>query len=683
MRDKRTFTITTPIYYVNGNPHIGHAYTTIAADAISRYRRMKGHEVFFLTGTDEHGQKVLERAVERGMDPKAHCDDMVVHWKAMMTSLNISYDRFIRTTDTDHVSTVQTVLQRLFDQDLIYKASYSGWYHVSDEIFVTDKDIEEGKYDKSELQQITEENYFFKMGQYQSQLIAAIEDNPKLIQPTSRKNEVLGFLKKELNDLCISRPKARMNWGIALPFDAEFVTYVWFDALLNYLTGIGYDGTVDCTAHEKWWPANFHLVGKDILTTHAVYWTTMLMGMGVPLVDTLYAHGWWVANDGSKMSKSKGNTIDVKLLSDNFGVDPTRYFFLREIAFGADGGFTYEGFLSRYNVDLANDFGNLNHRGLSMVTKWLGDAVPPIGERTEAEAALVATAIQAVADYDSEMEQLHFNKAAEAILTVVDGVNKYIEAQQPWTLNKNQETARLQTVMRTILEVSVFSGVLLTPFMPTKSAELLAKFGLTSEDASRLVNGWLAGEAPLSALTEGAPVDLGEQLFPRFRELPEAIAEAIKPDPTFADFLEEQGVDAGLAATYVANPAEQAAARWFAMFERRDNDEIETKDTITFDDFGKLDLRTGLVVAATTHPKADRLLVLKVDVGEKAPRQIVAGIATKYTAEELVGKQVIVVCNLKPAKLRGQLSQGMLMAAGGKEVVDLATADAAPGEVVR
>ena len=291
MRDGTSFTITTPIYYVNGFPHIGHAYTTIAADAISRYRRMKGHDVFFLTGTDEHGQKVLERATERGMDPKSHCDDMVVHWKAMMDKLGITYDRFIRTTDTDHIATVSTVLQRLYDQGLIYKDTYKGWYHVSDEIFVTDKDIEEGKYDSSELREIEETNYFFKMGSYQQQLIDAIETTPGLIQPESRKNEVLGFLRKKLGDLCISRPKARMSWGIELPFDDEFVTYVWFDALLNYLSGIGYDGTESCTAHLDRWPANFHLIGKDILTTHSVYWSTMLFAIGVPLVQTLYAHG--------------------------------------------------------------------------------------------------------------------------------------------------------------------------------------------------------------------------------------------------------------------------------------------------------------------------------------------------------------------------------------------------------
>ncbi|TNE85012.1 MAG: methionine--tRNA ligase [Deltaproteobacteria bacterium] len=674
MRDERTFTITTPIYYVNGRPHIGHAYTTIAADTIARYRRMKGHEVFFLTGTDEHGQKVLERATERGMDPKAHCDDMVVHWKAMMEKLGISYDRFIRTTDADHIATVTTVLQRLFDQDLIYKDTYKGWYHVSDEIFVTEKDIEEGKYDKSELREIEETNYFFKMGSYQQQLIDAIESNPTLIQPESRKNEVLGFLRKTLGDLCISRPKSRMSWGIELPFDDEFVTYVWFDALLNYLSGLGYDGSEGCTAHLKWWPANYHLIGKDILTTHSVYWSTMLFAIGQPLVQTLYAHGWWVSADGAKMSKSKGNVIDVDVLVDNYGVDATRYFFLREISFGADGGFTYEGFQQRYNVDLANDFGNLTHRGLSMALKWLGESVPPVGERTEAEAAIVARAREAVVEYDAQMEALQYNKALEAVISVVDATNKYIDTQEPWAINKRGDTARLQTVMRTLLEVSVYTGVLLAPFMPAKSAELLGKFGLDHDDAKRLLGAWLDDGPGLDALVEGAPVSLGEPLFPRFRQLPEAIVAMLTPDPTFEEWLAEQGVESVSDATKDA---------WQAMYARRHDEEKATKDLITFDDFGKLDLRAGLILEAGPHPKADRLLVLKVDVGEHKPRQVVAGIASKYAPEELVGKRVVVVCNLKPAKLRGVMSEAMLMAAGEKEVVDLASVVATPGEVVR
>ena len=674
MRDGTSFTITTPIYYVNGFPHIGHAYTTIAADAISRYRRMKGHDVFFLTGTDEHGQKVLERATERGMDPKSHCDDMVVHWKAMMDKLGITYDRFIRTTDTDHIATVSTVLQRLYDQGLIYKDTYKGWYHVSDEIFVTDKDIEEGKYDSSELREIEETNYFFKMGSYQQQLIDAIETTPGLIQPESRKNEVLGFLRKKLGDLCISRPKARMSWGIELPFDDEFVTYVWFDALLNYLSGIGYDGTESCTAHLDRWPANFHLIGKDILTTHSVYWSTMLFAIGVPLVQTLYAHGWWVSQDGAKMSKSKGNVIDVNLLVDNYGVDATRYFLLREISFGADGGFTYEGFQQRYNVDLANDFGNLSHRGLSMTTKWLGETVPPVGSRTEAELALVEAARTAMREYDQQMEALQYNRALEAVISVVDAVNKYIEAQQPWTINKQGDTDRLQTVLRTVLEVKVFAFVLLSPFMPNKSAQLLAKFGLEHDDACRLLNTWLTDGPDLAALTDGASLTVGEQLFPRFRELPEAIVALLTPDPTFEEWLAEQGIEA---------ISETSREAWQTMYERRHDEQRSTKDLISFEDFGTLDLRAGLILEAGPHPKADRLLVLKVDVGEHKPRQVVAGIAGKYSPDELVGRTVVVLCNLKPAKLRGLMSEAMLMAAGEKEVVDLTSVSAMPGEVVR
>ncbi|NCG21981.1 MAG: methionine--tRNA ligase, partial [Rhodobacterales bacterium] len=499
-----SFYITTPIYYVNGAPHIGHAYTTIAADAVSRYQRSKGLEVRFLTGVDEHGQKVLKAAEARGLTPQAHCDDLVVVWKQMMANLDITYDRFIRTTDDDHQSVVKAALNKLWKQDLIYQDTYTGWYSTAAERFWTEKDLVDGKCPDTgqAVEEITETNYFFKMGQYQARLIQHISDNPGFIQPVSRQNEVLGFLRRDLNDLCISRPKSRMSWGIPLPFDEEYVTYVWFDALLNYLTGTGYHPDGD-DSYLKYWPVDFHLLGKDILTTHAVYWSTLLMALEVPLPKHFYAHGWWTV-DGQKMSKSLGNTIDVGLLSECFGVDAARYFFLREISFGADGGFSYDGFLTRYNADLANDLGNMAHRGLSMTTNWLGAKVPQHGPLNDADLALRAQATQSLLAFDNQMEGLQFNKALDALWDLVRAGNKYIDSQQPWALNKAGDTERLATVMRHVLEVCFFVGVLLRGVMPHKSVELLTKLGRSEEAAQRwLTDALAAKEANLDALPAG------------------------------------------------------------------------------------------------------------------------------------------------------------------------------------
>jgi methionyl-tRNA synthetase len=665
-----TFYITTPIYYVNGNPHIGHAYTTIAADTVAEYMRMTGRRVRFLTGTDEHGQKVLEAANKRGLAPQAHCDDMVVKWKAMMERLQIRYDRFIRTTDKDHEAVVQAVLQKLWDVGEIYKDTYTGWYSTSAERFWTEKDLVDGKCPDTgqPVQEITETNYFFRMGKYGDQLMAHIEANPDCVQPDSRRNEVIGFLRKGLGDLCISRPKSRMGWGIEMPFDADYVTYVWFDALLNYLTGAGYHPDVPAEDWADWWPVDAHLIGKDILTTHAVYWTTMLMAMGVPLPDTIYAHGWWVAGDGQKMSKSLGNTIEVDLLVECFGIDATRYFFLREIAFGADGTFSYDGFLSRYNVDLANDLGNLAHRGLSMTTKWLGGVVPPNPASTDSETALRDLADETVRTFDAQMKGLQFHKALEAVSALVGAGNKYVDTQQPWALNRDGHTERLQTVKRHVLEVCYVAATLLLPVMPNKSAELLGKLGRTVEDAKQYLVTMLGTEGALAldGLAEGAAVTLGEPLFPRFREMPAPIAALFAVDED-------------------APPAEKPLSK-------RQQKKLKRKqkaappappERIEFADFAKVALKVGKVLAAEAHPDATKLLVLKVDIGEPEPRQIVAGIRSKFTPDEVVGRTVVVVANLAPAMLRGVESQGMLLAAGATEVLDLVGVDASPGEVVR
>ena len=662
-----SFYITTPIYYVNGSPHIGHAYTTIAADTITRYHRLNGRKTRFVTGTDEHGQKVLEAAEARGMSPKEHCDDLVGVWKAMMAKLNIDYDRFIRTTDPDHEAVVTAVLTQLWERGEIYKDEYVGWYLVKDEVFVTEKErnarLDAGDLQETDFRKIKESNYFFKMSHYKQHLIDHIEAHPTFIQPANRRNEVLGFLKKDLGDLCISRPKSRMSWGIALPFDDDFVTYVWFDALLNYLTATGYhpDAAIADPNWTQWWPATYNLIGKDILTTHSVYWTTMLLALEVPLPEHIFAHGWWVSSDGAKIGKSMGNAIDVGRLAEAFGIDATRYFFLREIRFGADGGFSYDQFLSRYNTDLANDLGNLAHRGLSMTTNWLGGTVPPLGEITEAEIALRGLASRVLNTFDQEMNALHFSRALTALLELVGAGNKYIDTQQPWALNRAGDLPRLQTVKRHVLEICYFAGTLLLPFMPDKAEELLAKLGRSSHAAAESLSKMLQdSDACLAQLPEGLPVSIGEPLFPRFRELPE-----------------------GIQALFEASTPPKAAPSTSTKKKKKKKKAASPPTEIAFDDFAKLQLKVGVIQGAKQHPDADRLLVLEVDIGEPKPRTIVAGIKSAFEPDALVGRKVVVVANLKPAKLRGVESQGMVLAAGASEVIDLISVDAPVGEIVR
>lgn len=642
-----TFYITTPIYYLNGLPHIGHAYTTIVADAAARWQRLKGREVRFMTGTDEHGQKVLEAAEALGLSPQAHTDQLVQRWKATFERLNIQHDRFIRTTDADHVALVTEVLRQLHERGEIYRGDYEGWYLVKDEVFVTDKEREEriasGELAEDHFRRITESNYFFRMSNHRQALLDHIEANPDFIQPENRRNEVLGFLRKDLGDLCISRPRSRMSWGIELPFDPDFVCYVWVDALLNYLTGTGFQANGD-EAYLKWWPVDYHLIGKDILTTHAVYWTTMLFALGVQQPQHIFAHGWWVSNDGAKMSKSTGNVIDVGLLCDAFGVDAARYFFLREIRFGADGGFSYDGFLSRYNTDLANDLGNLAHRALSMTTKWIGAAVPP---RAAPDTSLRTIAANAIAAFDRHMGALQPKEALEALWELVRAGNKHVEDSEPWALNKRGESEALAAVMRDVLEICAVAGLLLQPVMPDKAAELLRKVGLGTPGDH--LSALLSGDRVLDLLEPGAALEIGDPLFPRFREMPEAIASLFAPEET----VDEADIP------------------------------LPDLEWIEYPDFAKLLLKVGVVLQASDHPNADKLLVMKVDVGEARPRTICAGIKATFSPEELVGRTVVVVANLKPRKLRGIPSEGMILAAGGEIVTDLVTAKASPGDTVR
>ena len=646
------FYITTPIYYVNDKPHLGHAYTTIAADVITRWHRLNGRPAYFLTGTDEHGQKVFEAAEKRGITAQQHVDELSEPFKALWTALDIQNDDFIRTTEERHKRVVRDVLQKLVDAGDIYTADYEGWYSTSAERFWTEKDLVDGKCPDTgtKVEWIKEKNYFFRMSNYADQLRTYIADNPDFLQPSSRKNEVLGYLKKEVGDLCISRPKSRLPWGIPFPMDEDYVTYVWFDALLNYISAIGYHPDGSTEDFERWWPATYHLVGKDILTTHAVYWSTMLFAMGLRPTACLYAHGWWTI-EGQKMSKSIGNVVDPHLLIESYGSDAVRYFLMREILFGADGDFSHMGFMTRYNADLANDLGNLAHRSLSMTTKWLGGEIPELDPNTAGDDALQAISDEAVSAFAQNIEGMQISTALESLWKLVQAGNKYIDDEEPWKLNREGNSARLAGVMRRCLEVCRVAAVLLSPVAPNKAAELGKKLGLSTLDITSV--------AALDRLSAGTKVEPGEPLFPRMVELPERIQSAL------------QGA--------LPDKADEAAAKAQAKKQKQEaNVAEETEETqtfIEFEDFLKVQLKVGEIVEAEKHPNADRLLALKVEVGEDRPRSIVAGIAAKYDPATLVGKKIVIVANLKPRKLRGVLSEGMLLAATGSELEGLITAD--------
>ena len=661
------FYVTTPIYYVNDVPHIGHAYTTVAADTVARWRRLRGDDVMFLTGTDEHGQKVLRAAEKKGLTPQQHADDTHIRYKQLWERLGITHDHFLRTTDASHQAFVQAQLQKLHDAGELYTAEYSGWYSTSAERFWAEEELVDGKCPDSgqPVEWITEKNWFFKMGAYQERLLAHIAANPDCIQPELRRNEVLGYLKKPLGDLCISRPKARMSWGIPLPFDPDYVTYVWFDALSNYLSALQ-------GGREAFWPADYHIIGKDILTFHTVYWFSMLFAMGFEPPKRVYAHGWWMV-EGQKMSKSLGNVVSPHMLVDSYGADAVRYFLLREIPFGGDGDFAHQAFLVRYNADLANDLGNLGHRVLAtMLPRWMGGVVPESGPATDADLALAAVAKRATEGFDTNLSALQFRQALESLWELVRAGNKYVDSEEPWALNKRGDTARLGAVLRNVLEVWRIVGSHLACLWPTKSGEMLAKLGLTEPDLT----------PTLDRLVAGSPVSAGDPLFPRLLELPPAIQAALeaaraaapppepKPKKTFkadkATPAPENPVSTDPAAAPPAAPAAPAAPA-----------------LIEYDDFAKVQLRTGKIVKAERHPKADRLLILQVDVGEPEPRQIVAGIAATHTPESLVGQSIVVVVNLKPAKLRGEISNGMLLAAGDSAALLSAGADVPPGTGIK
>jgi len=660
------FYVTTPIYYVNDKPHIGHAYTTILADVLSRGHRLLGQPVHFLTGTDEHGLKVQQAAQKNGVTPQQHCDRTVVRFQELWQKLGITHDDFIRTTEPRHERIVQAILQDLFDRGEIYASNYEGWYCVPCERFFTEKDLVDGCCPDCHrgVERLVEKNYFFRMGKYQQRLIEYIEQHPEFIQPSFRRQETLGFLQKQpLADLCISRPKARLAWGIDLPFDPDYVTYVWFDALVNYISAVGYKSDPEQFSH--WWPASYHLIGKDILTTHTVYWPTMLMAMGVELPRAIYAHGWWLLN-GEKVSKSKlaaaaakdttapapaaaevpkAPSVNPMAMADQYGVDALRYFLMAAMSMGQDAEFSEEAFVSRFNAELANDLGNLVSRAVKMLHSYCRGILPAATAPGPAEEQLLAACQQAVRGMTEGIEKMQLDRGIAEVIAAVREGNRYFDANKPWQLAKEGQQERLASVLRNTAEcLRVVSG-LLYPTMPGKMRTLRLTLGLAEENVEPVMHqlsSW-------NALPDGAVVlPLLEPLFPRIPvDAPESAPVCSRKKPAPAP----KSVPAAPAA-----PSEEGA------------------NLVTIADFSRIELRTAEVLTAERVEGADRLLRLQLQVGQET-RQIVAGIAKFYPPEELPGRTIVIVANLQPRELRGLRSCGMLLAAKHGDQLRLITPD--------
>ena len=632
---ERTFYLTTPIYYVNARPHLGHSYATIAADTMCRYRRLRGDRVYFLTGTDEHGERIAQVAAAASMTPQAYADQISGAFRETWKRLGITNDDFIRTTEPRHAKVVQAILQKLYDAGDIYFGEYGGWYCYGCERFYTEKEIVDGKCPdhQTELTFIKEKNYFFKMSRYQEWLIKHLEDNPGFIQPERYRNEVLGFLREPLQDLSISRPKARLTWGIPLPFDDQYVTYVWFDALINYFSALGYP---DGALYKEFWPHVEHLIGKDILKPHGVYWPTMLHAAGIPLYRRLNVHGYWTIG-GGKMSKSVGNVVEAFQLTDKYGHDAFRYFLLREMNFGLDASFSEEAFVGRLNADLANDLGNLVSRATTMIVNFGGGRVPPPGPETDEDAVVRAALAKAALAVDEAMEEFAFQRALSAIWEFLSVVNRYVDATAPWALAKDpSKRGRLDTVLYALAESLRAIGILIEPFLPEAAGKILAAVGGAPARLSDLAWGRLA---------PGTAVHKVSGLFPR-----------IEPDKSS---LSPQGREPG-------EGSSTGAAK------------------IPMADFAKVELRVAEVLAAERLPKSKKLLKLTVKVGDET-RTVVAGIAEQYEPGSLVGRKVVIVANLQPATLMGVESNGMVLAAehGGTLALLTLDKDVPPGSQVK
>ena len=623
--------ITTPIFYVNAQPHLGHAYSAIIADTVCRYHRLAGDTVRFQTGTDEHGEKIVEAAEQNGLSPKEYVDRISALFREAWPGLAIEPDNFIRTTDPVHIKTVQDILQKVYDQGDIYFSEYSGLYCKGCERFLTEKELVDGNCPDHQKPpaKVTEQNYFFRMSKYQQWLIDHIKANPEFITPERYKNEMLSFLAEPLEDLCISRPTSRLTWGIPLPFDGKFVTYVWFDALINYLTGIGYPYGPE---FAEQWAAAEHVIAKDILKPHGIFWPTMLQAMGLPPYRKLHVHGYWNVND-TKMSKSIGNVVRPAEMVEAFGADTVRYFLLREMSFGLDASFSNEAIIARQNSDLANDLGNLFSRSLTMVGKFAANQVPRPGTNNDKDNELIDAAARMVTEFQNQMAQFAFHRALQAVWEVIGRANRYIVENAPWDLAKDPANGeRLATVLYNLLESLRLIGLCIQPVMPTTAQKMAASLGVACP-ATFAEHGQWGGMKP------GTAVTTPDALFPRLEK-------------------EKKG------APQQPQPKKEPKAKEAA----KESQAAETADLIDFADFQKIDLRVAEVIAAERIKKSDRLLKLTVLAPEE--RTIVSGIAEHYTPEEMVGKQVIIVANLKPAKLMGTASHGMVLAAkDGKTLV--------------